>query len=102
VGQGEAGARYHGVKLLLKVTQRVKNFLAHLHEKDRRIVAEHIDRLADFPEVHGDIKRLNTPKERYRMHVSFRYTIFFFPDGEDIVVNEILTTEQAHKRYGRI
>jgi hypothetical protein len=36
------------------------------------------------------------------MHVSYRYTVFFYPDGKDIVVNEIMTTEQAHKRYGRI
>jgi mRNA-degrading endonuclease RelE of RelBE toxin-antitoxin system len=90
------------VKLLLKVTPRVKNFLANLHEKDRRIVAEHIDRLINFPQVHGDIKRLNTTKERYRMHVSYRYTVFFYPDTKDIVVDEIMTTEQAHKRYGRI
>ena len=86
----------------LRINQRVYNFLAGLHEKDRRIVAEHLDRLTHFPQVHGDIKRLNTPRERYRMHVSFRYTVFFYPDGKDIVVNEIMTTEQAHKRYGRI
>jgi mRNA-degrading endonuclease RelE of RelBE toxin-antitoxin system len=90
------------VNLLLKVTQRANNFLKGLHEKDRRIVAEHIDRLTNFPQVHGDIKRLNTPKERYRMHVSYRYTVFFYPDGKDIVVNDIMTTELAHKRYGRI
>jgi len=88
--------------LHLKITQRAKHFLANLHKKDRRIVVEHIDRLADFPKAHGDIKRLNTPKERYRMHVSYQYTVFFYPDGEDLVINEIMTTEQAHKRYGRI
>ena len=88
--------------LHLKITQRANNFLAGLHEKDRRIVVEHIDRLAHHPHARGDIKRLNTPKERYRMHVSYRYTVFFYPDGKDIIVNEIMTTEQAHKRYGRI
>jgi len=86
----------------LLITRRALSFLAGLHEKDRRIVAEHIDRLADFPKAHGDIKRLNTPRERYRMHVSHRYTVFFYPDGEDLVLNEIMTTEIAHKRYGRI
>ncbi len=84
------------------ISRRALHFLAHLHEKDRRIVAEHIDRLVDFPKVHGDIKRLNTPRERYRMHVSHRYTVFFYPDYEDIVINEVMTTEQAQKRYGRI
>ena len=86
----------------VRITQRVKSYLASLHEKDRRIVAEHIDRLVDFPKAHGDIKRLNTPKERYRMHVSYRYTVFFYPEGDDLIINEIMTTEQAHKRYGRI
>ena len=41
-------------------------------------------------------------KERYRMHVSYRYTIFFYPNGDEIIVNEIMTTEQAYKKYGRI
>jgi mRNA-degrading endonuclease RelE of RelBE toxin-antitoxin system len=88
--------------LKVRITQRVNDFIAVLHEKDRRIVIDHIDRLADFPEAHGDIKRLNTLKERYRMHVSYRFTVFFYPDSEGLVINEIMTTEQAHKRYGRI
>jgi mRNA-degrading endonuclease RelE of RelBE toxin-antitoxin system len=88
--------------LNIRITTRVHDFLEALHEKDRRIVSEHIDRLTDHPYAHGDIKRLKTPKERYRMHVSYRYTVFFYPDGEELVVDEIMTTEQAHKRYGRI
>jgi hypothetical protein len=42
------------------------------------------------------------PKERYRMHVSYRYTVFFYPRDQAIVINEIMTAEQAHKKYGRI
>lgn len=86
----------------LEITERAKKFLAGLHEKDRRIVGEHIDRLADHPQAHGDIKRLNTVKERYRMHVSYRYTIFFYPKDRVLIIDEIMTTEQAHKEYGRI
>jgi mRNA-degrading endonuclease RelE of RelBE toxin-antitoxin system len=88
--------------LKIEVTERAIKFLTSLPEKDRRIVGEHIDRLSDHPHAHGDIKRLNTPKERYRMHVSYRYTIFFYPDEKTIIINEIMTTELAHKKYGRI
>jgi mRNA-degrading endonuclease RelE of RelBE toxin-antitoxin system len=88
--------------LKIEVTERAIKFLTSLPEKDRRIVGEHIDRLSDHPHAHGDIKRLNTPKERYRMHVSYRYTIFYYPYEKTIIINEIMTTEQAHKKYGRI
>jgi len=86
----------------LRITIRAKKFLERLPGKDCRIVGNHIDRLVDHPYAHGDIKRLNTPKERYRMHVSDKYIVFFYPDGNSLVIDEILTSEQAHKRYGRI
>ncbi|MDO9550777.1 MAG: hypothetical protein Q7J03_07360 [Methanoregula sp.] len=86
----------------IQITERVIKFLEGLPDKDLRIVGEHIDRLTRHPHATGDIKRLTMKKERYRMHVSYRYTIFFYPDGEEIIVNEIMTTEQAHKKYGRI
>jgi mRNA-degrading endonuclease RelE of RelBE toxin-antitoxin system len=88
--------------LKIEITGRAVKFLTKLPDKDRRIIGEHIDRLADHPHAHGDIERLNTPKERYRMHVSYRYTIFFYPLDKAIIINEIMTTEQAHKKYGRI
>lgn len=86
----------------IQITERAIAYLQSLPMKDRRIVGEHIDRLADHPHANGDIKRLNLKKERYRMHVSYRYTIFYYPEGQNIVVNEIMTAEQAHKKYGRI
>ena len=84
------------------ITERAIRFLATLPDKDRRIVGEHIDRLNAHPHTHGDIERLAMPKERYRMHVSHRYTVFFYPAGQEIVINDIMTIEQAHKKYGRI
>jgi len=88
--------------LKIRITGQAVKFLASLPLKDCRIVGEHIDRLADHPHANGDIKKLNTKKERYRMHVSYRYTIFYYPLGQEIIVNKIMTTEQAHKKYGRI
>jgi len=88
--------------LNIEITERAIKFLVTLPEKDHRIADEHIDRLADHPHAHGDIKRLNMPKERYRMHVFHRYTIFFYPRDQVIIINEIMAAEQAHKKYGRI
>jgi mRNA-degrading endonuclease RelE of RelBE toxin-antitoxin system len=88
--------------LKIEITERAIKFLVNLPEKDRCIVGEHIDRLADYPHAHGDIKRLTMPKERYRMHVSYRYTVFFYPRDQVIIINEIMAAEQAHKKYGRI
>lgn len=86
----------------IRITERAIKFLESIPDKDLRIVGEHIDRLIHHPHATGDIKRLTMKKERYRMHVSYRYTIFFYLDGGEIIVNEIMTTEQAHKKYGRI
>jgi hypothetical protein len=36
------------------------------------------------------------------MYVSCRYNIFFYPGDRVLVIDEIMTTEQAHKEYGRI
>jgi hypothetical protein len=36
------------------------------------------------------------------MHVSGKYVVFFFVFQETVRVDLIMTTEQAHKRYGRI
>jgi len=86
----------------IRITERAIKFLESIPDKDLRIVGEHIDRLIHHPHANGDIKRLTMKKERYQMHVSYRYTIFFYLDGGEIIVNEIMTTEQAHKKYGRI
>ena len=79
----------------IRITERALKFLASLPMKDCRIVGEHIDRLADHPHAKGDIKRLNTRKERYRIDVSDRYMIYYYPDGQEIIVNDIMTAEQG-------
>jgi len=47
-------------------------------------------------------KGIPDSSNQYRMHVSYRYTIFFYPKDRVLVIDEIMTTEQAHKEYGRI
>jgi len=88
--------------VFVEIESKVTSFLATLPEKDRRIIGEHIDRLADHPHAHGYIEPLWTKRKRFKMHVSGKYVVFFFVVQETVRVDLIMTTEQAHKRYGRI
>jgi mRNA-degrading endonuclease RelE of RelBE toxin-antitoxin system len=80
----------------------VRLFLRQLSDKDRRIVGEHIDRLADHPDVLGNVKKLHTRKPRWRMHISSKYTVFYFVEGDVVYVDKIMSQELAHKRYGAV
>jgi mRNA-degrading endonuclease RelE of RelBE toxin-antitoxin system len=80
----------------------VRLFLRQLSDKDRRIVGEHIDRLAAHPDVPGNVKKLHTRKPRWRMHISSKYTVFYFVEGDVVYVDKIMSQEQAHKRYGAV
>ena len=88
--------------MLVGIESGVVSFLETLPEKDRRIIGEHIDRLADHPHAHGYIEPLRTNKKRFKMHVSGKYVIFFFVAGDTVSVDLIMTAEQAHTRYGRL
>ena len=85
----------------IEIERQAQKFLSLVSDKDRRIIGEHIDRLVDAYNAKG-IERLYCPEPRFRMHVSRRYTIFFYIHDDTVSVDEILTIEQAHKRYGRI
>ena len=38
---------------------------------------------------------ISHPDKRYRMHGSYRYMIFSYPEGQDIIVDGIMTIEQV-------
>lgn len=63
---------------------------------------EHIERLSEHPNALGNIKKLHTRKPRWRVHVSSKYTIFYFVEGSKVLVDLVTTQEIAHKRYGKI
>jgi hypothetical protein len=85
---------------MLNVKPGVIKFIELLPEKDRRIVGEHISRLEGGWPPDGDLERLYD--HRFRLHISRRYTLFIEHEGDDTTVLQIMTIEQAHKRYGRI
>ena len=36
------------------------------------------------------------------MHISMKYTLFYYVDADTVWIDKIMTTEQAHKKYGMI
>lgn len=92
----------------VRVKKTVAAFLGTLPEKSRRIVTATLKGLGDnpFPGSGGDRELLTLPGgwEVYRIHIAHTYTAFYGVDTEAgmISVYELLTIEQAHKRYGRL
>jgi len=86
----------------IKIEDRVNEFVRELPEKDLRVIGEHIDRLTHHPNATGDIKKLRTRKPRWRMHISLKYTLFYYTDSDMVWIDKIMTIEQAHKKYGTI
>jgi mRNA-degrading endonuclease RelE of RelBE toxin-antitoxin system len=88
--------------LKINIEDRVKEFIRDLPGKDRRVIGEHIERLSEHPNSTGNIKRLHTRKPRWRLHISLKYTLFYYVDSDMIWIDKIMTIEQAHKKYGKI
>ncbi len=77
-----------------------------LPEKTRRILKNALENLKEdpFPGSLGDKEKLVLKGGNiiYRLHISRSYTVFYDIDKKkkQVIVHEILTIEQAHKRYG--
>jgi mRNA interferase RelE/StbE len=74
--------------------------------KIRRIIKPALERLKEdpFPGSKGDKENqvFKGGVILYQLHISERYTVFYEIDKEEklVIVQEILTIEQAHKKYG--
>ena len=83
----------------VNIEKRALQYVNSLREKDRRIVKQHLLNLED-PYSAPDVELLKNG--HCRMHIARTYTAFFdvLPGG---VVNilEVMTIEEAHKRYKR-
>lgn len=77
-----------------------------LPDKTRRIIRTALKRLEEdpFPGNQGDKEKLVLRRGIiiYRLHISRSYTVFYDIDKEEklVIVQEILSIEQAHKKYG--
>jgi mRNA interferase RelE/StbE len=92
----------------VRVRKPVAAFLDTLPEKSRRIVTAALKGLGEnpFPGSGGDRELLTLQGGRsvYRVQIARTYTAFYQVHTEAGTVNvyEVLTIEQAHKRYGRL
>lgn len=87
------------------VTQKIQKFFQKQEEKTRRIIKENLKKLEKNPypgRGSGDKKKLPIQgKERYRMHIGRTWTVFYsiLEDKKEVRISEILTIDEAHKKY---
>jgi len=84
-----------------------REFLSVADEKTTRVCTEKLRYLADNPYPGrgvGDKEKLpiDGQRERYRMHISRTYTAMYtvLEDDKEVRVLEIVSIDEAHKRYG--
>jgi hypothetical protein len=83
----------------VNIEKRALLYVNSLREKDRRIVKQHLLMLED-PYTAPDVELLQNG--HCRMHIAHTYTAFFdvLPGGK-VNILEVMTIEEAHKRYKR-
>ena len=92
----------------VKVRNTADAFIGSVTEKSRRIIRNALQGLGEnpFPGSGGDKERLvlRGGREIYRLHIARTYTVFYSVENENRIVrvHEILPTEQAHTKYGRL
>jgi mRNA-degrading endonuclease RelE of RelBE toxin-antitoxin system len=78
-------------------------FINRQNGKTRRIIHAHLRSLEDdpFPGKGGDRELLNTRPgvKIYRLHIGRSYTAIYVIEEHSVLVTEVMTIEQAHKKY---
>jgi mRNA interferase RelE/StbE len=78
-------------------------FINTQNEKTRRIIRSHLKSLEDdpFPGKGGDKELLNTRPgvKIYRLHIGRSYTAMYVIEENSVLVTEVMTIAQAHKKY---
>ncbi len=91
---------------LLLDKKRALRFFENLPDKSKKIVTEKLRELSIDPHPGGNKEKLciRGRKDYLRMHISRSFTLFYTIHEEDRSVHilEILTIEQAHKKYGTL
>ncbi len=79
-----------------------------LPEKSRRIIFDALSGLEKnpWPGSNGDKEKLHLEDdlEIYRLHIGRSYTALYTIHTEDhaVKIHDVMTIEQAHKKYGRL
>ena len=78
-------------------------FINTQNEKTRRIIYSHLKSLEDdpFPGKGGDRELLNTRPgmKIYRLHIGRSFTAIYVIEEHSVLVTEVMTSGQAHKKY---
>lgn len=78
-------------------------FINTLNPKTRRIIREHLQvpEADPFPGRGGDKELLNTRPgmKIYRLHIGRSFTAIYVIEGHSVLVTEVMTIGQAHKKY---
>ncbi len=83
----------------VNIEKRALQYVNGLPEKDRRIIKNHLLNLED-PYTAPDVELLKNG--HCRMHIAHSYTAFFdVLSGGTVNILEVMTIEEAHKRYKR-
>ena len=86
----------------VKIERGVIKALEKYPDKIREHIFNHIRKL-EHPYTASDIECLHSRTQIYRMHIGRTYTVIFKINKElnTVLVLDLMTIEQAHKRYGR-
>jgi len=86
----------------VQIERSVIKTLEKAPEKIREHIFNHLRKLED-PYSAPDIECLHPKVQVYRMHIGRTYTVIFRINKESNMVQvlDLMTIEQAHKRYGR-
>ena len=88
------------------INREAQKYVDSLTEKSRRLVKKKLEMLKDNPHPgRADKKKLQLPNyDLFRMHVSRSYTIFYriYEEKKTVKVLNIMTIEEAHKKYGML
>jgi mRNA-degrading endonuclease RelE of RelBE toxin-antitoxin system len=86
----------------VRIEKGVIKTLEKYPEKIRGYIFSHFCKLED-PYNAPDVECLHSKVQVYRMHIGRIYTVIFKIHKESNIVQvlDLMTIEQAHKRYGR-
>ena len=77
-----------------------------LDDKSKKIIKTHLLTLEHdpFPGKEGakELLSLRQDVKIFRLHIGRSFTAYYEIEGKVVFVNEILTIEQAHKKYKRL
>jgi mRNA-degrading endonuclease RelE of RelBE toxin-antitoxin system len=94
------------VRFAVSVDSEAVEFINTLNDKSRQIIRSRLESLTKdpFPGKGGDkeLLKLRRGTKIYRLHIGRTFTAFYTIDGNSVFITEVMTIEQAHKKYKSI